>query len=40
MDVNDLSSKTLKKRASFLNVKDLTGKPSESGNEGENDQNP
>ena len=34
-DVNDLSSKTLKKRASFMNVKDLVGK---DGTEGENAQ--
>ncbi len=30
MDVNDLSSKTLKKRASFMNVKDLVTTPSDS----------
>ena len=29
MDVNDLSSKTLKKRASFMNVKDLVSTPSD-----------
>ena len=29
-DVNDLSSKTLKKRATFMNVKDLVSTPSDS----------
>ena len=29
-DVNDLSSKTLKKRATFMNVKDLVATPSDS----------
>ena len=41
-DVNDLSSKTLKKKASFMNVKDLLGKQlsdSEAG-EDEGEQNP
>ena len=32
LDVNDLSSKTLKKRASFLNVKELTKETSDNGN--------
>ena len=36
MDVNDLSSKTLKKRASFMNVKDLVSTSTdENGNNGD-----
>ena len=39
-DVNDLSSKTLKKKATFMNVKDLVGKKDSEDEENSEPQNP